>query len=111
MSNLRVSQDEEKIALLNYKQAILDAGQEVNDALYAVESVEKTLENHAKQCGELQRTVDTAEALYKTGNATYLEVLSAQQSLLNAKLNVITDTFTKCQSMVNLYTALGGGCE
>ena len=111
VSNLRVSQDEEKVALLNYKQAILEAGQEVNDALYAVESVEKTLENHAKQCGELQRTVDIAEALYKTGNATYLEVLSAQQSLLNAKLNVITDTFTKCQSMVNLYTALGGGCE
>lgn len=111
VSNLRVSKDEEQIALLNYKQAILDAGQEVNDALYAVESVDRTLDSHKKQCDELLRTVKTAEALYKTGNATYLELLTAQQSLLNAKLNVITDTFTKCQSMVNLYAALGGGCE
>lgn len=70
ISNLRVSKDEEQIALLNYKQALLDAGQEVNDALYSVKSVRTTLDNHQKQCSELQRTVQSAETLYHTGNAT-----------------------------------------
>ena len=111
ISNLRVSKDEEQIALLNYRQALLDAGQEVNDALYATESAGRSLESHRKQCRELERTVQTSEALYRTGNATYLELLTARQSLLNARLNVVTDSFTLCQAVINLYQALGGGAE
>ncbi|WP_297928686.1 efflux transporter outer membrane subunit [uncultured Coprobacter sp.] len=111
ISNLRVSKDEEQIALLDYKQTLLNAGQEVNDALYATESAQRSLESHRKQCKELERTVQTSEALYRTGNATYLEVLTARQSLLNARLNVTSDQFTRCQSIINLYNALGGGCE
>lgn len=92
ISNLRVSKDEEQIALLNYRQALLDAGQEVNDALYATESAGRSLESHRKQCREL-------------------ELLTARQSLLNARLNVVTDSFTQCQAVINLYQALGGGAE
>lgn len=111
ISNLRVSKDKEQIALLNYRQTLLDAGQEVNDALYATESAGRSLESHRKQCRELERTVQTSEALYRTGNATYLELLTARQSLLNARLNVVTDSFTQCQAVINLYQALGGGAE
>lgn len=111
ISNLHVSKDEEQIALLNYRQTLLDAGQEVNDALYATESAGRSLESHRKQCRELERTVQTSEALYRTGNATYLELLTARQSLLNARLNVVTDSFTQCQAVINLYQALGGGAE
>lgn len=111
ISNLRVSKDEEQIALLNYRQTLLDAGQEVNDALYATESAGRSLESHRKQCRELERTVQTSESLYRTGNATYLELLTARQSLLNARLNVVTDSFTQCQAVINLYQALGGGAE
>ncbi len=109
ISNLRVSKDEEQIALLGYKQTLLEAGQEVNDALYAVSSVRRTLDSHRKQCQELERNIVTAEALYRTGNATYLELLSARQALLSARLNVVTDGFTYCQSVISLYNALGGG--
>lgn len=109
ISNLRVSKDEEQIALLEYKQTLLEAGQEVNDALYAVSSVRRTLDSHRKQCQELERSIVTAEALYRTGNATYLELLSARQALLSARLNVVTDGFTYCQSVISLYNALGGG--
>lgn len=109
ISNLRVSKDEEQIALLNYKQTLFSAGQEVNDALYAVGSAQVSLDKHIKQCTELQRSVQTAESLYRTGNASYLELLTARQSLLSAQLNVVQDSFTHCQSMINLYHALGGG--
>ena len=111
ISKLRVSKDEEQIALLNYKQTLLDAGQEVNDALFAVSSAQRSLESHQKQCQELERTVTTAEALYRTGNATYLELLTARQSLLSARLNVVSDSFSKCQYIISLYNALGGGSE
>lgn len=110
-ANLRVSKDEEQIALLNYKQTLLEAGQEVNDALYALESAQSVLDSHRRQCVELERTVQTSESLYRTGNATYLELLTARQSLLNAHLNVAADRFSCLQSVINLYNALGGGSE
>ena len=111
VSNLRVAKDEEQIALLNYKQALLDAGQEVNNYLYAAESAQRSLDSHSKQCAELERTVKTSEALYRTGNATYLELLTARQSLLNARLSVVSDIYSRCEAVVNLYSALGGGCN
>ncbi|WP_274957078.1 efflux transporter outer membrane subunit [Millionella massiliensis] len=113
-ANLRVSKDDEEIAKLNYKQTLLDAGQEVNDALYAAESAAwslESLESHSRQCDELERTVHTSEVLYRTGNSTYLELLTAQQSLLSARLSVVSDRFSQLQAVVNLYQALGGGAQ
>lgn len=110
-ANLRVSKDDEEIAKLNYKQTLLDAGQEVNDALYAAESAARSLESHSRQCDELERTVHTSEVLYRTGNSTYLELLTAQQSLLSARLSVVSDCFSQLQAVVNLYQALGGGAQ
>lgn len=110
-SNLRVSKDEEQIALLNYRQALLNAGQEVNDALFASESYRRSLASHQRQQQELERTVHTSEVLYKTNNATYLELLTARQSLLAAQLSVISDRFACLQSIISLYNALGGGGE
>lgn len=109
ISDLRVAKDEEQIALLNYKQALLDAGREVNDALYASQSALRSLESHRRQCAELSRSVTTAEALYRTGNATYLELITARQSLLSARLNLVDDRLAALQAVVNLYQALGGG--
>lgn len=110
-ANLRVSKDDEEIAKLNYKQTLLDAGQEVNDALYAAESAARSLESHSRQCDELERTVHTSEVLYRTGNSTYLELLTARQSLLSARLSVVSDRFSQLQAVVNLYQALGGGAQ
>ena len=45
----------------------------------------------------------------KHGNTTYLEVLTAQQTLLNARLNNIANRFSEIQSIITLYRALGGG--
>ena len=108
ISNLKVAKDEEQIALLGYKQALLDAGQEVIDALYATQSARRSLESHSRQCRELERSVATAEALYRTGNATYLELLTARRSLLSARLNVVDDRLAALQATVALYQALGG---
>lgn len=111
VSNLRVTKDEEQIALLNYRQALLDAGQEVNDALYATQSARRSLDSHQRQLEQLERTVHTAEALFRTNDATYLELLTARRSLLNAELSIAADRYAGLQSTVALYEALGGGSE
>lgn len=111
-ANLRVSKAEEEIAKLNYRQTILNAGQEVNDALFAIETAGVMLEKHQAQCVDLERTVKTADLLYrKSQSGSYLELLTAQQSLLNAQLSVVSDKYNQLAYTVTLYQALGGGAE
>jgi hypothetical protein len=49
--------------------------------------------------------------LMEHGTTTYLEVLTARQSLLSAQLSQTANRFTEIQSVINLYQALGGGRE
>ena len=49
--------------------------------------------------------------LMSHSEATYLEVLTAQQSLLSARLQQVSDRFEGIQGVINLYRALGGGVD
>ena len=111
-ANLRVSKAAEEIARLNYRQALLDAGEEVNNAIYAIEIYDTMLAKHNSQVTDLERTVETADLLYrKSASGSYLELLTARQSLLSARLNMVSDQYMKLQAVVSLYRALGGGKE
>ena len=110
-ANLRVSEDEEHIALLNYRQTLLNAGQEVNDALFAIESYGNDLAFHTSQSLALEKTVKSNELLFRTNNATYLELIASHQDLLASRLNLVADKVNQLQSVVTLYKALGGGAD
>ena len=111
-ANLKVSKAEEEIARLTYRQALLTAGEEVNNALFAIQTHETMLEKHQAQCKDLERTLVSTEYLFRNSSGTtYLELLTAQQSLLSAQLNAISDQYQLLQSVVTLYQALGGGKE
>ena len=62
-----------------------------------------------KQIEAMERAVESTELLMQHSSTTYLEVLTAQQSLLSAQLSQIADQFDEIQGVVNLYQALGGG--
>ena len=62
-----------------------------------------------EQVEALQRAVSSTEDLMQFSSTTYLEVLTAKQSLLSAQLSQISDRFDEIQGIVNLYQALGGG--
>ena len=79
--------------------------------MYAVEIAQEMYDKHMSQVKDLERTVQTSEMLYERSTGTYLELLSARQSLLSAQLNAVADQFTRLQSVVSLYQALGGGKE
>lgn len=111
IANLKVSKAEEEIAKMNFQQSILNAGREVSDALYLYDAASKKLEEHSAQAKILEKAVEYTQALFHSGSASYLEILTAQQSLLNAQLNEVADTFQRMQAVVNLYEALGGGRE
>lgn len=64
-----------------------------------------------KQIASLQRAVKSTQLLMDYGSTNYLEVLIAQQDLLQAELTMAEDKFNEIQGVINLYHALGGGKE
>ena len=102
----KAQQEESKLA---FQQALLNAGAEVNNALVQCQSARAKTDLRARQIAAMQRAVESTELLMQHGSTTYLEVLTAQQSLLSAQLSQISDRFDEIQGVVNLYQALGGG--
>ena len=109
IANLKVSKAEEEIARMNYQQAILEAGKEVSDALHLYDATNRKLEQDRQQIDQLTKAVDYTKALFESGQATYLEILSAQQGLLSAQLTEVADNTQRMQAVITLYSAVGGG--
>ncbi len=103
---MKAQQEESKLA---FRQALLNAGAEVNNALTQTQSARAKNELRKNQIAAMERAVESTELLMQHGSTTYLEVLTAQQSLLSAQLSQISDRFNEIQGIVNLYQALGGG--
>lgn len=108
---LRVAEDQYKQAYNNWQNSILSAGSEVSNALVAYNSAKESDELEQHRIEVLKQNLKDTEMLYKQSSSTYLEVITAQQNLLNAEINQVQDQFSKLQSIVNLYYALGGGSK
>ncbi len=107
--NLLIARAQQEEALLNFKNSLIVAGQEVSDILFGYHAAlgKDTLRN--EQITALTNAVDFTQQLLMAGEATYTEVLTAQQSLLNAQLGRVGDRLEQLNYSVSLYKALGGG--
>lgn len=111
-ANLKISKAQMETAQLNFEQSLLNAGQEVSNALSAYQTAIRQAASRELEVKELEKAAEKTQALFMHGNGTtYLETLTAQQSLLDAQLSLISDRFDKVQAAITLYQALGGGRE
>lgn len=109
ITSLKIAKAEQEVAVLNFQQSLLNAGTEVNDALTARQTARRKLNIDNTQVVILQEAVRKTELLMRHSSANYLEVLTAQQSLLTAEQAVAQDRVDEIQSIITLYHALGGG--
>lgn len=109
IANLHVAKAQQEEAMLAFRQSLLQAGSEVSDALYQFHSSGQKSWERSHQILSLEQSVTYTETLMKLGTSTYLEVLTAQQGLLSARLTQVGDEFEQMQAVINLYQALGGG--
>ncbi len=109
VAGLKVAKAQQEQAYNTWQNAVLAAGSEVSNALVLYNSSDEKSKLEKKQIESLTKNVEYTKDLFAMGNSTYLEVISAQQSLLNAELAKVQDDFYKMQAVVNLYYALGGG--
>lgn len=111
VAGLKVAKAQYEQAYNKWKNAILSAGSEVSNALVVYNSAEEKSRLEAKRIATLKQNVEDTKQLLNQSNSTYLEVITAQQNLLNAELSKVADDFNKMQAVVNLYQALGGGAK
>lgn len=108
-TRLAVAQSQQQEALLNFQKTLLNAGREVSDALYLYQTAVEKMTVRTQQMTALQQSVAYTQELLRNGFATYTEVITARQSLLQAELGRVNDRLQQLQATVNLYRSLGGG--
>ena len=109
IAGLKVAKAEQEQAYNTWQNAVLLAGNEVSNALVLYNTSDEKSRLEEKQVAALRKTVEDTKELYASSNSNYLEVITAETSLLNAELTKVADDFYKMQAVVNLYQALGGG--
>ena len=108
-TRLKVAKSQQEEALINFRNTLLKAGQEVHNTLGSYESSVQKIALRKLQLDALVKSVDYTKELLTYGSATYTEVLNAQTSLLSAQLSSVNDQLQQLNAVVILYRALGGG--
>jgi multidrug efflux system outer membrane protein len=111
-ANLKIAQAQEEEAKQTLVQTLLDAGKQVNNALTQWQTARSKQNVSARQTEKLRQTLNSTQLLMEnTTTTSYLEVLTARQSLLSSQLNEIQDKYDEIEAVISLYCALGGGTK
>jgi multidrug efflux system outer membrane protein len=110
-SNIKEQEALQEQSLIVYRQTILAALQDVEDALVTAAKEEERREALVKAVGSNQKAVELATTLYTEGQTDFLNVLQAQRALYNSEDELAVSTQVLSTNLVALYKALGGGWE
>ena len=110
-ANLKIAKLEQEEAAERYVETMLKAGSEVNDAIFRCQSAQQQDALYQRLLTTQQESYQGTCELMKKGKASYLEVLTAQENLLNAQLADVTNRYNGLISLIDLYLALGGGTK
>ena len=92
-----------------YVQTVIDAGNEVNEALADYQAAAQKQQYYQRQVEVLNEAYNGTHRLMDNGKASYLEVLTAQETLLNSQLSQAMNMYSASEALIALYIALGGG--
>ena len=110
-ANYKTAQLTEENLKKKYVQVVVDAGNQVNEAIADCRAARQNHDYYHRQVEVLHEAYIGTHELMDNGKAQYLEVLTAQESLLNAQLNEASNMYNGAQALISLYVALGGGTK
>lgn len=109
IARLEVAESRYQQLLEQYRQTILNAFREVADLLVALQTREEQLTHQRRQVQAAQDARDLADIRYRKGLVTYLDVLDAQRTVLEAELALVQTERARLTDLVALFKAVGGG--
>lgn len=110
-SAIRLTEAQEREALLDYQKTVYTALRDVSDALIDHDRTRDQRAEEEKLVNALSETVRVATMRYQGGLDSYLQVLDAQRDLFQGQLTLSQLRLQEVQSVVQLYRALGGGWQ
>lgn len=110
IATLEAAKARQKQAMNAFETSIISASSDVSNALASYKASEEKREALVKQVESLEKSVEYTQELFTlTQQTTYLEVLTARSSLLNAQLASLSCWHSKVAALISLYQAVGGG--
>ena len=107
----KIAQLTEEDLQKKYVQTVINAGNQVNEALADCMAAREKHTYFHRQVQVLNEAYTGTHELMDNGKASYLEVLTAQESLLNAQLSEAMNMYDAAEAVIALYIALGGGAN
>jgi len=111
VSSVKLARAQQASAALDYRQTVLTALQDVENALVSYRADQARVTALDETTGSLQRAFDLASDSYRQGISTFIEVLDAQRQLAQAQEQATQARMQSALDLVALYKALGGGWE
>ena len=111
IANKKIAMLTEEDLQKKYVQTVINAGNEVNEALADCLTAREKHAYYQRQIEVLGEAYTGTHELMDNGKASYLEVLTAQESLLNAQLSAAMNMYNASEAVIALYIALGGGTK
>ncbi len=108
---LELSQRQKQEMVLDYQKAIITAMRDVSNALIAVNKQRAARIEQEKLVAAAQDATRLARIRYQGGATSYLEVLTTDSNLFSAQLNLSSAQQSEALTLVQLYSALGGGWQ
>lgn len=106
-----IAKIEQEKSATQFRQSVLTAVGEVSDAYARSKHADERLFLAEQKKGSLEKATKDALLLYKSGMATYLEVIMAQNNALQNDLELVNIQRDKLYAVTDLYRALGGGVD
>ena len=110
-ANRRIAELTEEDLQKKYVQTVINAGNEVNEAMADCQAAREKHQYYSRQVRVLHEAYIGTHELMDNGKASYLEVLKAQETLLDAQLSQAMNMYDAAQAVIELYIALGGGSK
>jgi NodT family efflux transporter outer membrane factor (OMF) lipoprotein len=109
--NLELTKTEQQEAAIAFQKTVLNAWNEIDNALVAYDREQRRLERLRQQIGETKQALILARQQYTNGITDFLRVLDAQRQVLSAEQQESQSRATVSTDLVSLYKALGGGWD
>ncbi|MDE6693840.1 MAG: TolC family protein, partial [Muribaculaceae bacterium] len=108
-ARLEAAKKQQEQALNTFESTLLSACKEIEDLMVVYTKAESKATYLTQQVANLEKSVEYTNDLLQYSNGTYLEVITAMQSLLGAQMSQLSNDLTRTQTIISLYQAMGGG--
>ncbi|MEA5461770.1 TolC family protein [Arcicella sp. LKC2W] len=109
IADLMASKSDQKMAYLNYQKTVVNSFTEVYNQLNLIQNTNEMYDLKVQEVDVLRLSINNSAELFRSGRATYLEVITAQKNALQSQIELINLKKRQYNAVIGLYKSLGGG--